>query len=247
MKIALFFVLVFTLLISVSIPQDAFAGTSTLRPVSGSGAPGCEETSSGCYSPGFLIIDEGDSVQFFNSDTAAHTVTSRTGVFDSSLVMSQASWTHKFTNHGMYEYYCLVHPWMTGMITVNTVYVAPDPYVPPTSSYTPPTSSGTDYQQKYFDILSDFNAVSAKVGQLETENQKLVVDGAAYRIQSEGLQTEVTYLETRNANLQSEITVLERTVGSLNSQIAELEQSVKNLNAIVMEQVKVIYDWVVSK
>lgn len=97
--------------VNVSIP----AGTSV---------PGCEETSE-CYIPAQVTISTGDTVVWTNDDTAAHTVTSGTpsdgpdGKFDSSLVMGGATFEFTFDESGSYDYFCMVHPWMTGNVMVN--------------------------------------------------------------------------------------------------------------------------------
>jgi plastocyanin len=97
--------------VSVSIP----AGSST---------PGCDETSE-CYVPNKVTIDVGGEVTWSNDDSAAHTVTSGTasdgpdGEFDSSLFMAGATFSHKFETAGTYNYFCMVHPWMIGQITVQ--------------------------------------------------------------------------------------------------------------------------------
>ena len=86
--------------------------------------PGCEETNS-CYSPADVTINAGDTVHWMNVDTAAHTVTGGSpadgpsGVFDSSLVMADAVYAFTFNEIGSYDYFCMVHPWMTGTVTVN--------------------------------------------------------------------------------------------------------------------------------
>ena len=91
----------------------------------GSGSPGCDETNE-CYLPSSLKISVGDTVQWTNIDTAAHTITSGTmqgdgpdGVFDSGLVMSGNTFEFTFDKAGTYDYFCMVHPWMTGEIIVN--------------------------------------------------------------------------------------------------------------------------------
>ncbi|MEK0320701.1 MAG: plastocyanin/azurin family copper-binding protein, partial [Nitrosopumilus sp.] len=86
--------------------------------------PGCEETNS-CYSPADVTINAGDTVHWMNVDTAAHTVTGGSpadgpsGVFDSSLVMADAVYAFTFDEIGSYDYFCMIHPWMTGTVTVN--------------------------------------------------------------------------------------------------------------------------------
>ncbi len=65
-----------------------------------------------------------DSVEWANADTAAHTVTSGTPqdgpdeIFDSSLFPPGDSFHHQFTEAGEYPYFCLVHPWMDGIVKV---------------------------------------------------------------------------------------------------------------------------------
>ncbi|MDH3657273.1 MAG: plastocyanin/azurin family copper-binding protein [Nitrosopumilus sp.] len=90
----------------------------------GTSVPGCEETNS-CYLPADITINVGDTVEWPNVDTAAHTVTSGSpadgpsGVFDSSLLMADATFAFTFEEAGSYDYFCMVHPWMIGSVTVN--------------------------------------------------------------------------------------------------------------------------------
>ena len=90
----------------------------------GTAVPGCEETNE-CWSPADITINAGDTVHWMNVDTAAHTVTSGSpadgpsGVFDSSLVMADATYAFTFDDAGSYDYFCMVHPWMVGSISVN--------------------------------------------------------------------------------------------------------------------------------
>jgi len=199
MRIVFGFLLIFSLLIAFSVPQDAFAKTYTVKTASGSGVPGCEETSAGCYSPQFLTINKGDRVKFLNTDNVDHTYTSGpsgggpSGVFDSGLVRVNYDYSHKFSSTGEYPYFCMVHPWMTGVITVKSSGDSPN-YPSPTPSPTPPpTSPGVDWHSKYLDVLSDFNEVSSKVGELQREN----------------------------TDLRSQIAELENTIDNLNALIME--------------------------
>ena len=90
----------------------------------GTASPGCEESNS-CYLPASLSVSIGDTVEWDNIDTAAHTVTAGSpaegpsGAFDSSLLMAGASYSFTFDAAGSYDYFCMVHPWMTGKVTVN--------------------------------------------------------------------------------------------------------------------------------
>ena len=88
----------------------------------GSSTPGCEPD---CFIPNAATVAVGGTVSFVNSDTAPHTSTSGTpadgpdGVWDSSLVMPGSSYDTTISSAGTYDYFCMVHPWMTGTITVK--------------------------------------------------------------------------------------------------------------------------------
>ena len=90
----------------------------------GVGVPGCEETSE-CYLPSLLTIGTGTTVTWENVDNAAHLATSGTpaggpdGVFDSGMIMAGGTFEHEFIDSGEFQYYCIVHPWMVGMVTVE--------------------------------------------------------------------------------------------------------------------------------
>jgi len=104
----------------------AAAGPEThiVETAMGSGAPGCE-TSNACYLPEDITINAGDTVKWDNVDTAAHTVTGGSpadgpsGAFDSSLLMAGMPYSFTFDDAGYYDYFCMVHPWMVGSVTVN--------------------------------------------------------------------------------------------------------------------------------
>jgi len=66
----------------------------------------------------------GTTITWTNDDSAAHTVTSgqdatSDGVFDSSLFLAGKTFSHTFDEPGKYEYFCAVHLWMKGQVTVE--------------------------------------------------------------------------------------------------------------------------------
>ena len=93
----------------------------------GSSTPGCEPD---CFLPATVTIGVGGSVEFVNNDNAAHTSTAGTptdgpsGVWDSSLVMMGTSFTTPALDAGEYPYFCMVHPWMTGLVIVEAAGAA---------------------------------------------------------------------------------------------------------------------------
>ena len=90
----------------------------------GSGSPGCDETNE-CYIPFNVSVSAGEEITWSNDDSAAHTVTSGIpaegpdGNFDSSLFMAGGTFSVTLDESGEYPYFCMVHPWMIGNITVN--------------------------------------------------------------------------------------------------------------------------------
>jgi len=108
----------------VAAAASAGPQTHIVETAMGSGAPGCE-TSNACYLPQDITINTGDTVKWDNVDTAAHTVTGGSpadgpsGVFDSSLLMAGLDYSFTFNDAGNYDYFCMVHPWMVGSVTVN--------------------------------------------------------------------------------------------------------------------------------
>ncbi len=108
----------------VMVEESSEPKTASVEIPKGTASPGCE-TSNACFSPASLTINVGDTVEWINVDTAAHTVTSGSpangpsGVFDSSLIMGGASFENTFDEAGSYDYFCMVHPWMVGNIQVN--------------------------------------------------------------------------------------------------------------------------------
>jgi plastocyanin len=96
---------------------------ATVENAEGSSTPGCEPD---CFLPATITIGVGGHVIFVNNDTAAHTSTSGTpanglnGVWDSSLVVMGAAYTTPALDAGEYPYFCMVHPWMIGLVIVGS-------------------------------------------------------------------------------------------------------------------------------
>lgn len=105
-------------------PMEEMIMESSVSIPEGSSTPGCEADSA-CYLPAETTVGVGGTVTWTNDDTAAHTVTSGTptdgpdGMFDSSIVMSGATFEYTFEEAGQYDYFCIVHPWMTGKVAVE--------------------------------------------------------------------------------------------------------------------------------
>ena len=110
-------------------PAAYAQATAEVSNAPGSSVPGCEENDE-CFMPANAMINAGGTVTWSNDDTAAHTVTGGTAkdgpndTFDSSLLMPATTFSYKFEEAGEYPYFCVVHPWMAGMVTVSDAAAA---------------------------------------------------------------------------------------------------------------------------
>ena len=120
----------FTIFSIIAITPSAFAAHGeggmavTVTNAPGSSTPGCEATDD-CFMPSTVVIALGGTVTWENTDNAAHTATSGSptdgpdGVWDSSLMMVNGSYSVTLDEAGTYPYFCMVHPWMSGTIIVE--------------------------------------------------------------------------------------------------------------------------------
>lgn len=71
------------------------------------------------FTPETLIVFVGTTVTWKNFDAEDHTATSVSGEFDGYLLASIGTFSYTFTKAGTYNYYCTIHPYMTGTIIVK--------------------------------------------------------------------------------------------------------------------------------
>ena len=114
----------------IAISPSAFAEhgeggmSATVTNSPGSATPGCENTDN-CFIPSTVVITAGGTVTWENTDNAAHTATSGSpsdgpdGVWDSSLMRVNGSYSVTLDDEGTYPYFCMVHPWMQGTVIVE--------------------------------------------------------------------------------------------------------------------------------
>lgn len=65
-----------------------------------------------------LTVPIGTTVTWINHDDDAHTVTSTTNTFRSPGLDTDDTYSYTFTKPGTYEYFCTLHPLMTGKVVV---------------------------------------------------------------------------------------------------------------------------------
>lgn len=122
-KIAILF------LFAVGVTMNTAYADDTVRILEGNIAPTCIKDST-CYDKPTLGITTGETITWINEDIPAHTIVSgslldgNTGLFDSNLILPEKTFSYTFTTEGTYDYYCILHPWASGIINVTGETVA---------------------------------------------------------------------------------------------------------------------------
>jgi plastocyanin len=71
------------------------------------------------FTPQRVTVKAGATVTWINDDDIPHTVASSTKLFRSKALDTTDKFSFTFTTPGVYEYFCSVHPHMTGAIVVE--------------------------------------------------------------------------------------------------------------------------------
>src|SRR5687767_16015460 len=79
------------------------------------------------FVPTEASVPAGSAVTWSNDDSTIHTVVeggpqggaAGDPAFDSSIIAPGATWEHTFDAAGEFDYYCSLHPFMTGKVTVT--------------------------------------------------------------------------------------------------------------------------------
>ena len=71
------------------------------------------------YSPAMLVVAPGTTVTWTNDDDSPHSVREKDGKFKSAALDTDDKFSQTFTAPGEYEYFCSIHPYMTGKIVVK--------------------------------------------------------------------------------------------------------------------------------
>ena len=71
------------------------------------------------FAPQRLVVKAGTTITWINDDDIPHTVASSTKLFKSNALDTKDKFSFTFTTPGAYEYFCSLHPHMTGAIVVE--------------------------------------------------------------------------------------------------------------------------------
>ncbi len=71
------------------------------------------------FSPATLTVAEGTTVTWTNRDDMPHTVVATDKSFASEALDTDQTFSYTFSKPGTFEYYCSIHPRMTGRVVVR--------------------------------------------------------------------------------------------------------------------------------
>ena len=71
------------------------------------------------FEPPLLTVKVGTTVTWVNDDDIPHLVSEKDGKFRSSALDTDATFSQTFKDAGTIEYFCVLHPHMTGKIVVE--------------------------------------------------------------------------------------------------------------------------------
>jgi plastocyanin len=71
------------------------------------------------FMPHDIMVAAGTTVIWVNNDDIPHTVVSTSDVFKSKALDTDDKFSFTFTTPGSYQYFCSLHPYMQGTVTVT--------------------------------------------------------------------------------------------------------------------------------
>ena len=71
------------------------------------------------FAPQRIVVKAGTTITWINADDAPHTVVSTAKLFRSSALDTTDKFSFTFATPGTYEYFCSLHPHMTGAVVVE--------------------------------------------------------------------------------------------------------------------------------
>ena len=108
------------------------AGNATNATTTGGGntttsvsiVPGSASLTTDAFSPNPIQVSVGTTVTWTNDDAQPHTVNSGengtpSGLFDSPIMPTAATFEYTFTEAGEVPYFCILHPNMVGTVSVS--------------------------------------------------------------------------------------------------------------------------------
>jgi plastocyanin len=112
--------LVNSICVATAIAVSVFAAAVAFPAASAQAADAEVQIDQFAFAPQRVTVKVGTTVTWINHDDIPHTVTSSSKSFKSNALDTKDKFAFTFTTPGTYEYFCSLHPHMTGTIVVET-------------------------------------------------------------------------------------------------------------------------------
>jgi len=121
-----------------------------------------------CFTPNPLTVTPGTTVTWKNTDTTTHVICSGKisddqcgSVFEDDSLKKGTTFQFTFANAGTFDYFCSVHPWMTGQVIVAAAGSTPSTTTPtPNATTTTPTPDNTTAVPEFGPVASIVLAIA---------------------------------------------------------------------------------------
>ncbi|HJJ22266.1 MAG TPA: plastocyanin/azurin family copper-binding protein [Nitrosopumilus sp.] len=130
------FLIIFSILVILTSTSTVYAEEYIIDIPFGAYNPELNTPAEVWYDPPQIFITVSDTITWYNDDRESHTVTSGDGpgrfgwmdnkefgkpdgIFDSGRFLPGESWSYEFEESGTFSYFCIIHPWMEGIVIVE--------------------------------------------------------------------------------------------------------------------------------
>jgi plastocyanin len=106
--------------VAAAAPKDHVGNAAGITVSAVDTAAGAKVSIAGfAFGPQAIMIKAGDDVTWRNDDRPVHTVTFRDGSAGARSLSPGQTFTRVFEEPGTYQYFCSIHPHMTGTVVVQ--------------------------------------------------------------------------------------------------------------------------------
>jgi plastocyanin len=111
--------LIISIITIISLAACSSGGSTLQKTTSATDTGNSVTLANFAFSPQILNVKAGTTVTWTNKDSATHTVTSDSGVFDSGNLATNSTFSYTFNSTGNFSYHCAIHPYITGTVKVQ--------------------------------------------------------------------------------------------------------------------------------
>ena len=112
--------LVTKICVATGLAVAVFAVTAAFPAASAQAADAEVQIDQFAFAPQRVTVKAGTTVTWINDDDIPHTIASSSKSFKSNALDTKDKFSFTFATSGTYEYFCSLHPHMTGTIVVET-------------------------------------------------------------------------------------------------------------------------------